>query len=248
MQNSILIYIAIYWFTSVISSFICLAVDRLPHQMRWRDDAVEGISVWFPPSRCDKCNIRLRWFYLIPVFGYFISRGRCRNCGVRIPYTYPLVEFIGGAGSSMLAVLYGYEIYGLTIISIYLVLIFLSFIDIRETWLPFIVTIPLFWAGLFLSPFESVDYARIAGAGVCFFMFWFSMTVSSLLSKDDTVAGGDIMFATAVGAWIGVNEAPLFIILSSAIFIIYAFPFRLRGIRCVPMGPAIAVGFLVCIL
>ncbi len=248
IQNNILIYITVYWFTSVISSFICLAVDRLPHQMRWRDEPVEGISVWYPPSRCENCYTRIRWFYLIPVFGYFISLGRCKNCGIRIPCVYPLVEFSGGVGSAILVAVYGYEFKGLTIVSIYLVLIFLSFIDIRETWLPFIVTIPLFWGGLLFSPFESVPYFRITGAVICFFMFWFSMTLVSLLSKEDTLAGGDIMFATASGAWIGMSKAPIFIILSSVVFIIYASPFRFRGVRCIPMGPAIAIGFFICIL
>ncbi|EEW4062152.1 prepilin peptidase, partial [Escherichia coli] len=51
-----------------MTSFIGLAVDRLPHQMKWRDDPIPGLSVCSPPSRCDHCHKRIKWFYLIPVF------------------------------------------------------------------------------------------------------------------------------------------------------------------------------------
>jgi len=248
MENNILIYISCYWFSSVITSFIGLAVDRLPHQMKWRDNPIPGLSVCSPPSRCDHCHTRIKWFYLIPVFGYFFSRGRCRCCGNKIPVIYPLVEFIGGVGSAILIMVYGINPKGFILAILYLVLIFLTMIDIKETWLPFIVTIPLFWCGLLFSPFEPDAYNRILGACSGFLLFWVSMALVSYLSKEDLIAGGDIVYSAAVGAWIGMERLPVFILCSSLLFIFYALPWRLRGIRYVPMGPAISVGFFICLL
>ncbi|EQA0898845.1 prepilin peptidase [Escherichia coli] len=248
MENNILIYISCYWFSSVITSFIGLAVDRLPHQMKWRDNPTPGLSVCSPPSRCDSCHTRIKWFYLIPLFGYFLSRGYCRNCGTKIPIIYPLIEFIGGAGSAILLSIYGINEKGFILIILYLVLIFLTLIDIKETWLPFIVTIPLFWCGLLLSPFESDAYSRILGACSGFLLFWVSMTFVSYMRKEDLIAGGDIVFSAAAGSWIGMEKIPMFILCSSLLFILYALPWRLKGVHYVPMGPAISVGFFICLL
>ncbi|EMW3203333.1 prepilin peptidase [Escherichia coli] len=248
MENNFLIYISFYWFATVVTSFICLAIDRLPHQLKWRDDPIPNLSIYSPPSRCENCHVRIKWYYLIPVFGYFLSAGRCQNCSIKIPVSYPLIELSGGIGSVLLIMIYGVEYKGLVLVGLYLVLIFLSLIDIKETWLPFVVTIPLFWIGLLFSPFDLEPYSRIAGACVGFFLLWFSMTIVSYLNKEDLVAGGDIMFSTAVGAWIGLNKVPEFILFSSVLFVVYALPWRIKGVRCVPMGPAIAVGFFICLL
>ncbi|MGE9075102.1 prepilin peptidase, partial [Escherichia coli] len=111
-----------------------------------------------------------------------------------------------------------------------------------------VVTIPLFWCGLLFSPFEPDAYSRILGACFGFLLFWLSMALVSYISKEDLVAGGDIVFSAAVGSWIGMERLPVFILFSSLLFIFYALPWRLKGIRCVPMGPAISVGFFICLL
>ncbi|EER0880465.1 prepilin peptidase [Escherichia coli] len=248
MDSNILIYISCYWFSSVITSFIGLAVDRLPHQMKWRDNPIPDLSVCSPPSRCDHCHTRIKWLYLIPVLGYFLAKGSCRNCGTSIPVIYPLIEFIGGVGSVILIMIYGVNFKGFILVALFLVMIFLTMIDIKETWLPFIVTIPLFWCGLLFSPFEPDANSRILGACSGFLLFWSSMALVSYLSKEDLIAGGDIVYSAAVGAWIGMERIPAFILCSSLLFVFYALPWRLKGVRCVPMGPAISVGFFVCLL
>lgn len=60
--------------------------------MRWP----EGMSVVAPPSRCPTCGLRLAWWQNLPVLGWFIVRGRCAGCGVRIPPQYLLLELVVG--------------------------------------------------------------------------------------------------------------------------------------------------------
>src|SRR3989338_151889 len=51
-----------------------------------------GESVVWEGSRCLSCSHKLSFLDLIPIFGYFILRGKCRYCGSKFSAQYPLVE------------------------------------------------------------------------------------------------------------------------------------------------------------
>lgn len=38
----------------------------------------------FGRSHCDKCNRKLKFYEVIPVFSYILLGGRCKSCGERI--------------------------------------------------------------------------------------------------------------------------------------------------------------------
>jgi len=57
----------------------------------------EKILSWLPTwvagrSHCDYCQNQLLWFENIPLISYLIQRGKCRKCGRKIPFSYPLFE------------------------------------------------------------------------------------------------------------------------------------------------------------
>ncbi|EOX7395777.1 prepilin peptidase [Enterobacter quasiroggenkampii] len=243
-----MLFFFIYWIGSVVASFICLAVDRLPHQLKWREDPIPHLSIWYPSSFCDFCKIKLKWYSLIPFFGYFISKGQCRACHASISIKYPLIELAVGGGSLALYLVYDNSQHFLILLCILYVLIFLTLIDIKEMWLPSVVTYPLFWAGLLCPEFCSDPLFRIYGAFFCFVVTYFSMQLVGFLKNEDVFAGGDIALATAAGAWLGLEHSFAFIISSSLIFIFYSLPLRFYKILFVPMGPAISLGFFLCLL
>ena len=77
------------WFACVgaaVGSFLNVVVYRLPL----------GKSVVSPPSHCPKCSHRIRWFDNMPVFGWLMLGGKCRDCKEPISVRYPLVEFFCG--------------------------------------------------------------------------------------------------------------------------------------------------------
>jgi len=233
---------------AALTSFGCLAVDRLPHQLGWRENPEAGLTLHAPPSRCNACAVRIRWQHLIPVLGYLLARGRCPACGARVPIIYPLLEVLGGAGACAMLLIFGLTWSGLAATSLWLILLFLSWMDWNEQWLPEVITQPLFWSGLLISPFASVADERIQGAfGGCALM-WGAMKLVGLARRTDLVAGGDIALAAAAGAWLGVSALPLFLLTSSLCFMAYAWPLRLRGQLLVPMGPALAAGWLLSML
>ena len=120
----------------------------------------------------------------------------------------------------------------------------LSWTDHLHQILPEVITIPLMWAGLLLSPFEIDPYARILGAFTGFLVMWLAFRVASVARGERLFSGGDLALAAAGGAWVGIQHLPLFIGVASVLFIAEAAPMRRQGIVMVPFGPAIAVGLL----
>ena len=69
-----------------IGSFLNVVVYRWPR----------GASVVRPGSRCPHCNHPIRAIHNIPVLGWLLLRGKCRDCDGPIASRYALVEaFVG---------------------------------------------------------------------------------------------------------------------------------------------------------
>jgi prepilin signal peptidase PulO-like enzyme (type II secretory pathway) len=97
-----------------IGSFLNVVIYRLPL----------GKSLSYPPSHCPKCKSPIRPYDNFPVLGWFLLRGRCRDCREPISPRYPFVEAVSGliAGSVSCAVFYAHEgesNFDLVIISLY---------------------------------------------------------------------------------------------------------------------------------
>lgn len=53
-------------------------------------------SILWPGPRCGQCLQPIRWYDNLPLVSFVLLRGRCRNCGGRIPLRYPIVELLTG--------------------------------------------------------------------------------------------------------------------------------------------------------
>ncbi|MFH1680441.1 MAG: prepilin peptidase, partial [Candidatus Eisenbacteria bacterium] len=86
--------IAIFLFVVglVVGSFLNVCIFRLPRNR----------SIVRPGSSCPSCGERVRPRDNIPVLGWILLAGRCRDCRARISPRYPLVEL--GAGLLFLLV------------------------------------------------------------------------------------------------------------------------------------------------
>lgn len=65
-----------------VGSFLNVVAHRLPR----------GESVVRGGSRCPSCGAAIRWHDNVPVLGWLLLRGRCRDCHAPISPRYPLVE------------------------------------------------------------------------------------------------------------------------------------------------------------
>lgn len=70
-----------------LGSFLNVVVHRLPR----------GESVVTGGSRCPACGAAIRWHDNVPVCGWLVLGGRCRDCGGPISPRYPLVEAAAAA-------------------------------------------------------------------------------------------------------------------------------------------------------
>ena len=67
-----------------LGSFLNVVAARVPAHR----------SIVSPGSACMSCGHEIAWYDNIPLLSWFALRGRCRSCGERIPFRYPLVELV----------------------------------------------------------------------------------------------------------------------------------------------------------
>lgn len=76
-----------------IGSFLNVVAYRVPL----------GLSVVWQGSHCPICKHAIRARDNVPVLGWLLLRGRCRDCGARISPRYAIVEAVTGAVFFLLA-------------------------------------------------------------------------------------------------------------------------------------------------
>ena len=68
----------------VWGSFLNVLIYRIPRDM----------SLVKPASSCPHCRKKIKVYDNIPIISYLILGGKCRYCKAKIPFSYPLVEFL----------------------------------------------------------------------------------------------------------------------------------------------------------
>ena len=96
------VYLLICFFIigTVMGSFYHVVATRLSMEE----------SIIKPGSHCPRCNHFLRWYENIPIISYLMLKGRCSECGSKIPLSYLVVEIVTGA---LFAVCY--HVFGISI-------------------------------------------------------------------------------------------------------------------------------------
>ena len=77
-----MIILYIFIFGLIVGSFLNVVIFRLE----------SGEKIVNDRSRCLRCKHILAWYDLIPIFSFIFLKGKCRYCGKRISWQYPMVE------------------------------------------------------------------------------------------------------------------------------------------------------------
>jgi leader peptidase (prepilin peptidase)/N-methyltransferase len=126
----------------VVGSFLNVVVHRLPL----------GESVVWPGSRCPTCRMPIRAFDNVPVVSFLLLRGRCRSCGARISWRYPLFELLCGGLFAAVSLRYGATLESCVWMAFSAVLLATAAIDFDHHVIPDELSLGGLAAGLVLMP------------------------------------------------------------------------------------------------
>lgn len=224
----------------LIGSFLNVVIYRLPvmMQIEWRKQAQEIVAepsenlpegrfdLSFPRSRCPSCDHPISAIQNIPVISWLVLGGKCANCKSAISARYPLVETATAVLTALVAARFGFGYEAAAAILLTWTLIAVSMIDVDHQLIPDSMSLPLMWAGLFLSLFHPMDNAQmlfvdpkdaIVGALGGYLALWSIYHLFRLVTGKEGMGYGDFKLLAALGAWLGYQMLPLIIMLSAIV-------------------------------
>ena len=260
-------------FGLLVGSFLNVVIYRLPIMMakEWKKECIdcfpdlvpknktakkeEVFNLSVPRSRCPKCNTQIKFYDNIPIISWLLLKGKCRQCSNPISFRYPAIELLSGAMCFAVSYLLPLSYFTVAAVLFTLVLIALTFIDIDTMLLPDQITLPLVWAGIYLalvgwSPVSLID--SVIGAMAGYLILWSIYWVFKLLTGKEGMGYGDFKLLAAIGAWLGWQQLPLVVLLSSvvgAIIGIAMLSAQKKGFdKAIPFGPYLAIAGWICLL
>ena len=224
------------WFWVLYALIIGLCVGSFLNVVVLR--GLSGESIVLPPSHCTSCDHKLAWYDNIPLFSYLFLRGKCRYCGEKISPQYPIVEFF--TGIIFAAIYYKYSFATINLNLFFLLAaaslcIVMTVTDIKEKVILDAHAYILMGLGLVYNMFN------IAGVNNTKIMFWlfghkiviyqafiYSIlgliggfvvlaaisAIAKLVTKRDCFGEGDAYILGALGAFWGISNAIVILILS----------------------------------
>lgn len=123
-------------------------------------------------------------------------------------------------------------------------LIYLSYKDFKESIIPDTVLLILSLLGLYTYRFDNIlSVVILGGIGYCLYRTY------PLLRGEDGLGFGDVKMMAASGLWLDYTQIPLFLLLSGCGGVILALLYKhLKNKRRFPLGPALALSLVFCIL
>jgi leader peptidase (prepilin peptidase)/N-methyltransferase len=178
-------------------SFLNVLVDRIPRN----ENFIKG------HSHCEFCKKTLQWHDLIPVLSFVFLKGKCRYCKHTLSILYPVMEISTG----LLFVLTYLFIPSFSIVSVLYYLFIISgfivifFTDLKSGIIPDKILLPAilvtFLYLLIINP-SSLIINILCGLGA--FLFFVTIAVVfKVLTKKDSLGGGDIKLVFLLGLFLG---------------------------------------------
>jgi prepilin signal peptidase PulO-like enzyme (type II secretory pathway) len=231
-MNGILLFV----FGAAFGSFLnVLAVRYNPDRLLLVGEVVGG------RSRCSYCRKTLRWFELIPLVSFALQRGRCRHCGKRISFQYPLVEILSGLIFVLVPIRLNfyhlppttYHLLTAFWLLVFLTLLLISLVDFRLSLIPDEANLFLAALGAIIIILSAVSfgpahgslldgYAAFFGLRQNIWLNHFAAAVFAaafflaliLLTKGKGMGAGDLKLAAAMGLVFGWPDVMLMVFAS----------------------------------
>jgi leader peptidase (prepilin peptidase)/N-methyltransferase len=224
-----------------LGSFMTVVAARVP----------AGESVVQPRSRCPHCDAPIRNRDNVPVLSWLLLRGRCRDCGERIPARYPLLEL--STAVLMAAPLFVYDSVwiALGVAALLGLMPVISVIDLERRIIPNKLIYPALVVAPLLLIVASVAGAPIdlVRAAIGFAAYGGALFVVAIVSRG--MGMGDVKLAALIGLVLGslslghVAVAAGAAIVLGAVGAIVALARGAGRKGAIPFGPFLAAGAVV---
>ena len=219
-----------------LGSFLNVVAARVPLRR----------SLVRPRSACMHCGHEIRWHDNVPLASYGLLRGKCRDCGARIPLVYPAIELATALLVAGCVLAFGVSWKALVAAFFCCVLVAVSAIDAEHRIIPNRIVLPAAVVVLVANSALTVSPQWALGAvGASGFLF------AAALVYPAGMGMGDVKFALLMGAALGktVSVALMLGMLAALVPGIYLFARHGSAARKmgVPFGPFLALGSVVAL-
>ena len=161
-------------------------------------------------SFCPYCKKNIAWYDLIPLFSFFILRGKCRLCKKPISWLYPCIEFF--TGLTFLGLYYRLLFFDNSLISFYMYLFLATLLiistrtDLDEMVVFRIATLWMVPVGFVASysgwlPISFIE--SVSGALIGYGILWIVSSVFTVILKKKAMGEGDFEVLALIGAFMG---------------------------------------------
>lgn len=206
-------------------------------------------SIVTPPSHCENCSHRLKWYELIPILSYIFQKGKCRYCEEKIGIIYPLIELLTGILFLLSYVFFGFSYNCLIMLFIASLLIIIFVSDFKYYIIldgPLIIFGFLILITQYLQyGFDKLLYFIISGLGL-FIVMGLIKFCGNIVFKRESLGDGDLKLAIILGITLGFKLGLVALISSSFL----ALPFacitllKQKGDE-IPLGPFLISALLI---
>ena len=254
----------VFLFGLAIGSFLNVCIVRIP----------ERKSIVLPASACPKCGAPIRPYDNIPIAGYLLLGGKCRNCKERISPMYPLVELLTGVLFLSCYLAFGLTPEAVKWAAFSAIMIVLVFTDLRKRILPDVVNYTGLGIGLAISfftpptegtakwianrifafppPAPALSFVdALLGAAVGGALLWLVAEAYFRLRHREGMGLGDVKMMLMAGAFLGAKRTLLTIfagsVLGSVLGLVFILTRRKQSDYELPFGSFLGMAALLVV-
>ena len=212
-------YVFVFVLGACIGSFLNVVIYRVPNELSLLSS-----------SACTNCKASIRFYHNVPILGWLMLGGKCKDCKEPISWRYPAIEALTGLVFLIVYMQIGLTPYLPVALAFVSTMIALIFIDAGHMILPNVITYPMFIIAVIIrvvypiafsgNYFSDTTYAPISylggwpswaislagalfGALVGGGSLWLVGAIWKALRGVDAMGLGDVKLLLGLGALLG---------------------------------------------
>jgi len=223
---------------TIIGSFLNVCIYRIPLKE----------SIAFPPSHCTSCSTRLKSLDLVPVLSFLFGKAKCKYCGEKISYQYPLIELLNGLLYLLVYLKFGPTLNFIGYSVLCSILIVIAIIDYYNQIIPDTINLFGLVCGFIFHAINFNGFSSLLQYLLGFLIGGGFLLLVAAVTKG-AMGGGDIKLMAVLGFWLGWKYTILILFLSffiGALISIVLILFKFKGRKdMIPFGPFIVLATIV---